>query len=37
VHVFKEEIRHYYDLDSLWAQAPLLEIPEEYLWEGKKA
>ena len=37
VHVFKEEIRHYYDLDSLWSQAPLLEIPEEYLWEGKKA
>jgi ribosome-associated protein len=37
VHVFKEEIRHYYDLDSLWSRAPLLEIPEEYRWEGKKA
>ena len=37
VHVFKNEIRHYYDLDALWSQAPLVEIPEEYLWEGQTA
>jgi ribosome-associated protein len=37
VHVFKEDIRRYYDLDTLWSEAPLVEIPEKYLWEGKKA
>ncbi len=37
VHVFKEDIRHYYDLDAIWAEAPLLKIPEKYLWEGKTA
>jgi ribosome-associated protein len=36
VHVFKEELRRYYDLDELWAQAPNVIIPEEYRWEGKK-
>jgi ribosome-associated protein len=33
VHIFVEELRRYYNLDELWGQAPLLEIPEEYQWE----
>ena len=36
VHVFREELRGYYDLDGLWSEAPPLEIPAEYLWEGKE-
>lgn len=36
VHVFREETRHYYSLDSLWSDAPPVPIPEKYLWEGKK-
>ncbi len=35
VHVFKEEIRRYYDLDSVWSDAPLVKIPDKFLWEGK--
>lgn len=35
VHVFLEEVRAHYNLDELWERAPKLEIPEEYLWEGK--
>lgn len=37
VHVFREEIRRYYDLDSIWSEAASIKIPEKYLWEGKKA
>lgn len=37
VHVFHEEQRRYYNLDELWGEAPLLDIPEEYLWEHKGA
>ncbi len=37
VHVFREEIRRYYDLDSIWSEAASVKIPEKYLWEGKKA
>lgn len=33
LHVFKEELRHYYNLDELWAAAPQVEIPEEYQWD----
>lgn len=29
VHVFHEELRSYYDLDGLWAEAPLVEIPPQ--------
>jgi len=29
VHVFKEEVRRYYNLDELWNAAPSLEIPED--------
>lgn len=36
LHVFKEDLRHYYNLDELWAEAPLVEIPAEYLWEEKQ-
>lgn len=36
VHIFHEELRRYYNLDELWSRAPSLEIPEEYLWEGKE-
>lgn len=36
VHVFQEEVRSMYNLDELWGRAPLLEIPEEFLWEHKE-
>lgn len=36
-HVFKDDVRHYYDLDELWANAPLIDIPDKYRWESKKA
>ena len=29
VHVFKEEVRRYYNLEELWNAAPSLEIPED--------
>jgi len=28
VHVFVDELRHYYDLDRLWGDAPLIDLPE---------
>ncbi len=37
VHVFQEDVRHYYNLDELWSKAPVVEIPAEFLWEGKEA
>lgn len=30
VHVFYEPVREFYDLDRLWARAPLVELPEPY-------
>lgn len=30
VHVFQDAIREFYDLESLWAEAPRLKIPEEF-------
>ena len=36
VHVFITELRHYYNLDELWSHAPLVGIPEEYLWEHRE-
>lgn len=30
IHVFQDAIREFYDLESLWAEAPRLKIPEEY-------
>lgn len=29
VHIFKNDLRHHYDLDGLWNMAPLLELPKE--------
>ncbi len=37
VHVFQQEVRRYYDLDDLWSRATPVEIPAEFLWEGKGA
>jgi ribosome-associated protein len=28
VHIFKDEVRRYYNLEELWSAAPSLEIPE---------
>ena len=36
VHVFVDELRHYYNLDELWSMAPQVEIPLEYQWEHKE-
>jgi ribosome-associated protein len=36
VHIFQEEVRRYYNLDELWEVAPSVEVPAEYLWEGKE-
>jgi ribosome-associated protein len=33
-HVFKEEVRRYYNLEELWNAAPTLEIPEKQDGEG---
>ena len=34
VHVFRDEMRRYYNLDELWNAAPHLEIPEEQDHKG---
>jgi ribosome-associated protein len=36
VHVFQEEVRHHYNLDEMWGNCPLVEIPGQYLWEDKE-
>jgi len=36
LHAFKEDLRRYYNLDELWANAPQVEIPAEYQWEQSK-
>ncbi|MGH7738968.1 MAG: ribosome silencing factor [bacterium] len=28
VHVFREDVRAFYDLETLWADAPTVELPE---------
>jgi ribosome-associated protein len=30
VHIFYEPVRHFYDLDGLWSDAPRVELPEPY-------
>lgn len=30
VHVFLDALREYYDLETLWAEAPRLKIPSEF-------
>ncbi len=37
VHVFHEDLRRYYNLDELWLQAPLVEVPADYRLEGDAA
>lgn len=29
VHIFSDQLRHYYKLDELWHMAPELDLPEE--------
>lgn len=36
VHVFQEEVRRHYNLDDLWSNCPLVDIPAQYLWEDKE-
>lgn len=36
LHAFKDELRRYYNLDELWANAQQVEIPAEYQWEPDK-
>ncbi|BCR03597.1 ribosomal silencing factor RsfS [Desulfuromonas versatilis] len=35
VHIFQEPVRHFYDLDGLWSEAPEVSIPEKFHWEKK--
>ena len=37
VHVFHEDLRRYYNLDELWLQAPLVEVPADDRLEGDAA
>ena len=30
VHIFNEPVRHFYDLERLWARAPRVTLPEPY-------
>lgn len=34
VHVFLEALREYYDLDTLWADAPRVKVPSEFYGPG---
>ncbi len=36
MHVFKEETRRYYNLEELWAAAPLVDVPPENPGEAQK-
>lgn len=36
MHVFKEETRRYYNLEELWAAAPLVDVPPENPGEARK-
>jgi ribosome-associated protein len=31
VHIFQEPVRHFYDLDGLWTEAPEIPLPTEDL------
>jgi ribosome-associated protein len=35
VHIFKDDVRRYYNLEELWSAAPSLEIPEEEIAKGR--
>ena len=30
VHIFLESVREFYDLERLWARAPVVTLPEPY-------
>lgn len=34
VHIFLDALREYYDLESLWADAPRVKIPSEFYGPG---
>lgn len=34
VHIFLDALREYYDLESLWADAPHVKIPSEFYGQG---
>ena len=36
VNVFQAEVRAHYDLERLWSDAPLLELPEANAKQGKR-
>jgi len=36
MHVFKEETRRYYNLEELWAAAPLVDVPPVNAGEAQK-
>jgi ribosome-associated protein len=33
VHVFREPVREFYDLEGLWSEAPLEKLPEDVIKE----
>ncbi len=35
VHVFQEEVRAFYDLERLWARAPIVTLPEPYRTQAR--
>jgi ribosome-associated protein len=35
VHVFQVPVRHFYDLDRLWARAPHVELPEPFQTQAR--
>jgi ribosome-associated protein len=35
VHVFQVPVRHFYDLDRLWARAPHAELPEPFQTQAR--
>lgn len=37
IHVFQDFIREFYDLETLWAGAPRLKIPDEYYASALRA
>lgn len=37
VHIFLESTREVFDLDSLWDDAPIVEIPNEYYFEEQNS
>lgn len=36
IHLFQESLREYYDLETLWSDAPRLSVPSEYYGPSAK-